>query len=117
MMLHFYTKKYFQIDGNMGTTAAITEMIMQSQRRDTDGNPIIDLLPCLPKAWPTGSIKGLRARGGFEIDVQWKDGKLQNVSVKSLKGTPLTVYYKGKIIKIDTKANKIYNFNQQLSLL
>jgi alpha-L-fucosidase 2 len=44
----------------------------------------IELLPALPKAWPNGSIKGLRARGGFELDVQWNDGKLTNVTVHSL---------------------------------
>jgi len=113
LMMHFYTKKYFEIDGNMGTTAGITEMLLQSHRLNKDDHPIIDLLPALPKAWPNGSIKGLRARGAFEVDIQWKDNSLQEATIRSLKGIPLTVYYKGKTVQIDTKPNKVYRFGPQ----
>ncbi len=93
------------MDANFGTTAGIAEMLMQSHPKSGEINaePIIHLLPALPKAWHEGSISGLRARGGFEVDVGWEDGKLIECKITSLFGNPVKVRYGSETKQLNLK--------------
>lgn len=95
----------FQIDGNFGGTAGVTEMLLQSHMG------FIQLLPALPDAWKDGSVSGLRAKGNFEISMTWKDGNLTEALIVSNAGEPCTVHYAGKEVKFKTKKGKTYRIS------
>lgn len=100
----------FQIDGNFGATSGITEMLLQSHLRDENGDYFIDILPALPAALSTGKVTGLKARGGFEVNIEWKNGKLLSAEIKSLLGNKLNVRYNGKVISQETTKGENYSF-------
>ena len=86
----------FQIDGNFGVTAGIVEMLMQSDPI-TDAKPYIHLLPALPDAWPAGSISGIKARGGYELSISWKEGKLTSAIITAQQDGTLRLRCKDKL--------------------
>ncbi|MCW3092551.1 MAG: alpha-L-fucosidase [Ferruginibacter sp.] len=101
----FDTHPPFQIDGNFGATAGITEMLLQSHAGE------IQLLPALPAAWQKGFIHGLVARGGFYIDIDWEAGKLTRVKILSKLGNACIVRYGDKVITFKTEKGKAYSMN------
>ena len=88
----------FQIDANFGYAAAVNEMLLQSHTQAEDGTYILHLLPALPKAWSQGEVKGLRARGGFAVDMKWNDGELQTAAIHNVcsKSGACVVRYENK---------------------
>jgi alpha-L-fucosidase 2 len=107
----------FQVDGNFGATAGVAEMLLQSHIRPSDAPDLfrIDLLPALPSAWRSGSITGLRARGGFEVDMHWNEGTLTHVVVRSALGRPTRVKYGDHVVSLpSTEVGRSYFFDAQL---
>jgi alpha-L-fucosidase 2 len=98
----------FQIDGNFGGAAGIVEMLLQSHL------DAIDILPALPDAIPSGHIKGIRARGGFELEFSWEEGELTSLKVISKAGYPLSLRYGDKTFASNTRKGEALEFNGDL---
>lgn len=92
----------FQIDGNFGGTAGVTEMLLQSHMG------FIQLLPALPDAWKDGLVSGLCAKGNFEVSISWKNNRLDEAILVSKAGTPCTVRYGDKTLSFKTIKGKVY---------
>ncbi len=99
----------FQIDGNFGGTSGITEMLLQSHGGE------IRLLPALPSAWPNGSIKGIRARGGFEVDLAWANGAPTRAVIRAARRGPCRLRYRDREAATEMRAGQSYAFDAQLS--
>ncbi|HEX3357285.1 MAG TPA: hypothetical protein VHS31_09965, partial [Tepidisphaeraceae bacterium] len=101
----------FQVDGDFGACAGVAEMLLQSQIRDLKtGTQEIDLLPALPAAWAKGSVTGLCARGGFEVDMSWDKGQLTHTVIRSKLGNPCVLAYNGIKLDLKTTAGGVYAY-------
>ena len=93
----------FQIDGNLGYTAGVTEMLLQSHETNT-----VRILPALPKLWKNGHVTGLKARGGLTLDIYWSNNLLDNVIIKSKFQNKFKLIYQDKVIQVDMQKDDIY---------
>ncbi|MHC4517703.1 MAG: glycoside hydrolase family 95 protein [Planctomycetota bacterium] len=98
----------FQIDGNFGGTAGVAEMLLQSHGGE------INILPAIPKAWASGHVKGLCARGGFVVDIRWADGILSELRILSKTGRKCKIRYNLRTAEITTEEGRQYVFNRLL---
>jgi alpha-L-fucosidase 2 len=101
----------FNTDGNGGIPQVVNAMLLFSRVGR------IDLLPALPAAWPNGDVKGLRAKGGFEVDLQWKDNKLVAVRLTSLQGNPVQVRLGDQTAKVTVKKGSTVTLDAKLQVV
>ena len=101
----------YELDGNTGLTAGIAEMLLQSHGGE------IHLLPALPEEWADGYIRGLRARGGYRIDIRWECGKLAEATLYSSAASTCRLRYGGRVREFPTQAGGVYPINHQLQII
>ncbi|HWQ56119.1 MAG TPA: glycoside hydrolase family 95 protein [Bryobacteraceae bacterium] len=116
----------FQIDGNFGLTAGIAEMLLQSHDPygsalslsavQTGEAGLLHLLPALPATFPTGRVTGLRARGGFEVDLSWRDCRLERATIRARHSGPLRLRYAGRELEVQARAGRIYRVGPGLRI-
>ncbi|MFC2157167.1 glycoside hydrolase family 95-like protein, partial [Acidobacteriota bacterium] len=99
-----------QVDGMFGVSAAVAEMILQSHEG------FVHLLPAIPPSWSTGRVIGVRARGGFELDLEWDEGQLKNVRILSLSGNPLVVRHGHHEVRVETNPGETLVFDGNLKI-
>jgi alpha-L-fucosidase 2 len=100
----FDTHPPFQIDGNFGADAGILELLLQSQSGE------LQLLPALPMAWKKGSVRGLRARGGYKVDMEWSAGLLKKAVIHSAKSSVVNLRYGGRTGRYQVQAGQPFEF-------
>ena len=98
----------FQIDGNLGGPAAITEMLIQSTPNE------ITILPALPQQWPNGDLTGVRVRGGGKADIVWKDGRLVRFAIQSSHAIKYHVSYGGQAADVQTQPGRVEALDSSL---
>lgn len=100
----------YELDGNTGLTACIAEMLLQSHRSE------IELLPVVPKSWPCGYVKGLCARGGYVVDMEWKNGLLVSAVFYVKKDNHCRIRHKNMVQELDARAGEAYCFDNKLNI-
>ena len=105
-LLCLHPPHVFQIDGNLGVASGISEMLLQSHETG-----IIHMLPALPSAWNIGSVRGLKARGGFEIDMEWEDGILLAAKISGTPQTGAKLKFGGKTVEFEIPENGVYEID------
>ena len=105
-------RRIFQIDANFGATSAVAEMLIQSHRKDNQGNFIIHLLPAIPEKWTSGTVIGLRTRGGFEVDIEWEEEVLLSATVSSPSGGACKIRYRDKTMDLSLEPGEKQELNE-----
>ncbi len=105
----------FQIDGNFGACSGVAEMLLQSHLRTPNGGYEVDLLPALPSAWPEGSVRGLRARGGVIVGLRWKQGRLSEATLVSAGGGPVTLRLADRVVTVNLPKGKAVTLGADLT--